>query len=95
MIYLLLSDVPHVPTRRGTSMALTGVGGMREDPVFSALKAVLPDATDAEHFLQAVGTASYFVTTDARTILSHAAVLAKEHGVLAVLPSTLLERLRD
>jgi hypothetical protein len=71
-IYLLLRDVP-VARAEWTDSGLTllGVGGgRREDPLYTSLKELLPDALDAQHVFQAIrADADYFVTSDSKTIL--------------------------
>lgn len=90
VIYTLLADVPAAATHRTDSgLALLGVGGgRREDPLFSALKGILPDAADAEHVFQAAkNNVPFFITADVRTILRHAIAVEQSCGVKVLLPT--------
>ncbi|HVE61704.1 MAG TPA: hypothetical protein VNA26_07790 [Chitinophagaceae bacterium] len=67
IVYNLLKDVPTAQTYQTDSgLMLMGVGGgIREDPVFTALKNLLPGEDDARHIFQATKNGvSKFVTTD-------------------------------
>jgi hypothetical protein len=96
-IYSLLVDVPAVPeARTDSSLSLLGVGGgTREDPDFAALKVILPDVADARHVFQALRNGvAYFVTADARTIVSRAKTLEASFPSIKIrLPSQLAAEL--
>lgn len=89
MIYNLLNDVPAAATHRTEAgLLLMGVGGgRREDPLFTALKAALPDAVDAEHVFQAAkNNVHFFITADRRTMVRHATPVEQLCGVKILTP---------
>ena len=89
VIYNLLGDVPAVATHRTDSgLMLMGVGGgRREDPLFTELKKLLPDAGDAEHAFQAAkNSVAFLITVDRRSFLNHSAAVAKLCGVQLITP---------
>jgi hypothetical protein len=90
MIYNLLNDVPAAVTHHTDSgLLLMGVGGgQREDPLFTALKAVLADAADAEHVFQAAkNNVRLFITADRRTMVRHATSVKHLCGVKILTPT--------
>ena len=98
MIYNLLANVPVAATHRTDSgLTLMGVGGgTRVDPLYSALKAIVPDEQDAVHLFQAaMNKVKYFVTTDNKTILRYAMNIRSACGVLAVSPLELVAEISN
>jgi hypothetical protein len=92
VIYSLLTDVPTVPTHSTDSgLTLCGVGGGSvEDPVFTAIKSILPDVPDAEHVFQACKAgARYLITADRRSLTKHSASIEASCGVKVVAPTEL------
>jgi hypothetical protein len=89
VIYNLLADVPTAATHRTDSgLTLMGVGGgRREDPLFTDLKKLLPDARDAEHVFQAAkNDVAFLITVDRRSFLSHSAAVAQLCHVQLITP---------
>ena len=79
--------------RHGGGVFLGGCRKYWEEPKFTELRGLLPDESDAHHVFQAISAgATHFVTTDERTILRHAAELAR--WIAAVLASELVARLQ-
>ncbi len=95
-IYNLLSEVPVARTFKTTPgrLLLLGVGGgptRRTDPMFAELSCLLPDEADARHLFQAAkNMVHYFLTTDARTILSYHRQIEDICGVKVLSPQEFL-----
>jgi hypothetical protein len=67
-------------------------GGSREDPLFGALKQILPDVSDAEHIFQAAkNNVEVFVTSDKRTIIRFASEVFAACGVKVLSPTQFAE----
>ena len=89
IMYSLLEDVPAAVTHQvDCGLLLLGAGGgTREDPLFSYLKALLPDLADAEHVFQAAkNQVDHFLTADQRTIVKHATAVEAACGLKVVTP---------
>ncbi len=93
VIYSLLSDIPRAEFS-GIELfrvAFPGSLGVRQDPLYTELKQLLPGVEDAQHVFQAIkNKVDYFVTTDDRTILRYKNELESTYGIKAVTPSQLL-----
>lgn len=91
IIYLLLDDVPTAPTHltRSTFFPSTIIqSAWQEDPIYSQLCNLLPDAADAEHTFQAAkNNASFLITVDRRSFLNYKDKVHKLCGVCLVTPS--------
>ena len=95
IIYNLLSDLSvakEVQIYSGGMMGLglglgLGGGGRRIHLMYEELSALLPDKSDARHIFQAaMNNIQYFLTTDARTILSYREKISQIAKVEAVNP---------
>src|SRR5262245_29161626 len=72
-IYSRLLDLPIAQEfQTDSGLLLLGVGGrLRIDPLFSSIKAILPDENARHVFQAARNGATYFVTADHSTILKY------------------------
>ena len=95
-IYNLLSQVPVArafSTTPGRLLLLKVGGGSvrRPNPIFAELHSLLPDEADAHHLYQAArNEVQYFLTTDARTILSYQSQIEDICGVKVMSPQNFL-----
>jgi hypothetical protein len=94
-IYLLIADVPvcrtvtiHGRGLMGMGMGMgTGAGTIVPDPLYKALKKLLPDEQDAKHVYQASkNNIQYFLTTDEQTILLYSDKILEISEVMAISP---------
>ena len=90
-IYLLLSNVPTVPTHltqsRTTPSAIVRAN-WSEDPLYAQLRNLLPDAGDAEHTFQATKCgATFLLTVDRQSFLRHSGAVEQLCGVRLVTPA--------
>jgi len=90
-LYLLLGKIPRVGEILPNRMLLLGVGGgSRVNPVYKALREILPDETDAKHILTAMGNGcTHFVTVDERTIIRNREKIKPISEIKIVLPEEL------
>lgn len=97
IIYNLISGTPLAAPTHAGMLTLLGVGGgPRENPLFSELKALLPDLGDAKHLFQAKSSnVDYFLTADERTILHNRKILQERYGITVILPSELLVQIQQ
>jgi hypothetical protein len=94
IVYNLLSDVPVAKAfRTDPRLPLMGIGGgVRQHPMLAKLRTLLPDDADARHLYQAArNSVQYFLTTDARTILSYREQIENICNVKAVNPHEFVE----
>lgn len=98
VIYNLLADLPVVKAfRTDSGLMLMGVGGgIRLHPMLAKLTTLLTDEADARHLYQAARNGvRYFITTDARTIISRKAKIEEISHVLALRPTEFLSIAED
>lgn len=96
-IYYLISDITVAPPFTihgrgplGLGLGLDlGAGTQVPDPMYKALKELLPDEQDAQHIFQASKSEiQYFITTDEHTILSYNNEIEQICDVKALTPAT-------